>query len=192
MKTEEFLKELQLKIKQLPADEKKRILDFYQEMIEDRIENGEKEEQIIEEFGSADTLAQKILEESNSPAPPQKFQWKNLSVGVKALLIAGSPVWIIFVLTGFILYLVGWILAAVFYIVPAVFAIFAVGGVGSGIYLLFTNPSVGAIQMGIGLTSIGLTLLFYYSARAFSKKYLSFSRFLMKKLPFRKAVTVHE
>ena len=184
MNKEQFLKELEQKIRQLPAEEKDRVLEFYQEMIEDRVENGENEEQIIEEFGSLDSLAQKTLDES--PAAQKKVKERRLSGGVKALLIAGSPIWLVFVLVGFVLYLVAWVVIAVCYVAVFALALAAVVGTASSIYLMCVNFPVAAFQFGACMLCAGLGIFSFMGSLALSRQWLTFTRFLLRKSPFGK------
>jgi hypothetical protein len=72
---EQYLRRLRSLIRVLPNSEQITILDFYGEMIEDKIENGETEDQAVAELGNVNALAQKILTENpnRKPRDPQKI-----------------------------------------------------------------------------------------------------------------------
>ena len=69
----EFETELKKKISRLPADEIKRVIEYYGELFEDMAERGKSERDIIAEFGNPSDVAYKILSEydgeSNDAAP---------------------------------------------------------------------------------------------------------------------------
>lgn len=59
----EWETELRKSIHRLPADEIKRVLEYYGELFEDMIERGKSEREIINEFGNPVDVADKILSE---------------------------------------------------------------------------------------------------------------------------------
>ena len=63
MKKEQFLRDLGLRLSSLPYADKKRSLDFYSEMIDDRIEDGISEEEAVKKMGTPAFAAEKILTE---------------------------------------------------------------------------------------------------------------------------------
>lgn len=64
MSKEQYLRKLRSLIHALPAEERRKVIDFYREMIEDKMESGKTERQAVEELGDAALLAQKILAEN--------------------------------------------------------------------------------------------------------------------------------
>lgn len=69
MNQEMYLRKLKRRIKSLPDNERQTILDFYREIIQDKIENGESEVQAVAELGDVNILAQKILMENVNRKP---------------------------------------------------------------------------------------------------------------------------
>lgn len=69
MNKEKFLAALRRRLKALPADEVERILAYYREMIDDKVESGWTEEDAVKEYGSVPALAQKILSENPNRRP---------------------------------------------------------------------------------------------------------------------------
>lgn len=57
----EWESELKKKIKRLPKDEQNRVIDYYNELFEDRIEMGWQERQIIANFGTPSEVAARLL-----------------------------------------------------------------------------------------------------------------------------------
>ena len=128
MKKREFIAKLQREICGVPGREAKERLNFYSEMIEDRIEEGLSEEEAVLAIGSVTEIASQINEEfSASQKTPIKAK-KPLSGKELTLLIVGAPLWlpllIAFVAIVFSLYAVLWSLVLVLWAVELPFFIF--------------------------------------------------------------------
>lgn len=67
MNKAEFLERIKVKIISLPYGEMRRHLDYYDEMIDDRMEEGLSEEEAVASMESPETIAEQILREA-SPA----------------------------------------------------------------------------------------------------------------------------
>lgn len=77
MNKREFLAKLEKALAQLNREERKRELDYYEEMINDRIEEGMSEEEAVHRMGTVQGVAAKILSE----AAPEQMK-KKRKVGV--------------------------------------------------------------------------------------------------------------
>lgn len=66
MKKYDWDKQLRRELRSLPEDERETILDYYNEIFEDKRDRGERETEIIASFGSPYSVAEKILRESRS------------------------------------------------------------------------------------------------------------------------------
>ena len=62
MNKEKFLKELEKRLSILNEKERKDIIDEYRSTIEEKIKNGEEEENAVKDFGNIDDLVKEILE----------------------------------------------------------------------------------------------------------------------------------
>ena len=76
----EWFEKFEAELGAILGDEKERAKEYYEELFADKQEQGVSEEEIINEFGSPETAAKKILEESASNAEyaddDQKFVYK--------------------------------------------------------------------------------------------------------------------
>ena len=91
MNKHDFLQKLDLLLAGLSPKEKEEQLTFYQEMIEDRIEDGLSEEEAVQAVGSAEDIAAQILSEASVvPSKPKR----RLKGWETTLLILGSPIWL--------------------------------------------------------------------------------------------------
>ena len=68
MKKKEFLEKLQASLWAMPETDKQRSVDYYAEMIDDRMEDGLSEEEAVAAIGDLDEIVKQILNES--PRPP--------------------------------------------------------------------------------------------------------------------------
>ena len=62
-----FLNELSAALHGLPREERYRTLSYYDELIDDRVEDGQSEEEAVESLGSPEQIAREILGEEEPP-----------------------------------------------------------------------------------------------------------------------------
>lgn len=171
MSKTEFLTRLEKLLKGLSRKERETHLSYYQEMIEDAMEDGCTEEEAVARIGNPGAVAEQILSEQETPA-------KSVSTGQKILitllLILGSPLWGSLVLAVAALAL-GLALAAAMMVLCAYIVIWCVplttGAVSLSALLLavvstvgafpvfFGNAALGVLQFGVGILSAGVFIL---------------------------------
>ncbi len=96
MNKTEFLHELGIEILGLPQEDVERWLEYYTEMLEDRIEDGMSEAQAVASLGDPKAIARQILAQTpftklikNKIRPKRKLQvWEIV------LVVLGSPIWL--------------------------------------------------------------------------------------------------
>lgn len=159
----EFINKLSSHLHYLAPLERNRAIEYYSELISDKVENGMAEEDVIAEFGDIGQLANTILEENNFPPQKKKSKWDEYKVLIIVLLVLGSP--ILFGLAmgalGVLIGIAATVFSLVIALVSTCFA-FGVSGIAafiSSFTLLPTNPSAGIFQMGTGLVLIGSSVL---------------------------------
>lgn len=171
MNKTEFTRILKTKISHLPRAERKKILQYYNEMISERMEDGMTEAEAIEALGDIDELVA-----AYAPAPAQLTQRKSprLRAWHIVMLAVGSPLWISIVAALFCImlasYIVIWALVVAFY---AIFAALAVSGfacIMSSFIALFSQgfPAFAAL-MGAGCLLMGFALLWLVPCNLFAK-----------------------
>ena len=119
MNKKEFLEELEKRLQALPKEEIQERLQFYSEAIDDRVEEGETEEQAIEEIGTLDEITWEIVKKTplvtlvkEKVKPKRKMRaWEIV------LLCVSFPIWLPLLITAMVLVLVGYILVWVLVIV---------------------------------------------------------------------------
>lgn len=167
MTKNDFLNKLTEALFGLPHEEVKKSIDYYSEIIDDAVEDGEAETAVIARLGSIEDIAEKIINET----PLRKFVKEdvknyNMSLPVVLLIIISSPVWLpiltaIFAVA-FSLYISIWSIVASLF---AVFAALALSGVSALIispFLLFVRPLKAMLLFGTALMCIGLSVFMFY------------------------------
>ncbi len=159
-----FLERLQAALAGLPDAERERQLAYYEEMIDDRVEEGMSESEAIAALGPADQLAQRVLRQTPPQQRADRVRRSGIPTAVWVLLaVLLLPLWLpllglagALVLGSFAL-LFGLIVAA-----AGLVAGLGVGGVGAMIWALVSWDLSGmsvVFAIGAGLIAIGAALL---------------------------------
>lgn len=153
--------------KELPREECKNILEYYEEYFADA--GFETEADIINELGSAETLAKKIIEEHIEKYQNEGVEFtekKGLSLGwVIFIAIIGSPLWLALGCVAFALIVTVFALVISFGATGIGLLIGGVGMIIGGIALMITDVVMGIYVVGcacivcaVGLWFILLTM----------------------------------
>ena len=172
----EFLSELRARLSGVPEKELESSLDYYSEMIDDRIEDGMEEKDAVRAVGTPEEAANEALAEiplaklvKNRVRPSRRLRaWEIV------LLALGSPIWLSLLVAAVAaavsLYAALWSVIAVFYASSA-----AIGGCAlAGLFLpirYFILGRVGAalFVLGAGLFLAGLTFFAFYGSHQTAK-----------------------
>ena len=153
-----------------------RSLSFYEELIDDRIEEGMSEEEAVADVGDPREIAAQILSE----IPLSKLVKKKMKPSRRlraweiVLLAVGSPIWLALLIAAvvivFELYAVLWSLVA---------SVWAVGVALAGTFLLSIAALVllciqgsvgtGLVFLGLGVFCAGLAVFLWFGAMAATK-----------------------
>ena len=186
MNKSEFLSGLRERLAGLPEEDIQQSLDYYGEMIDDRVEEGLSEEEAVEAMGSVEEVAAQILAETSLPklvrarvrrGRPLLRAWEIV------LLILGSPVWLPLVIAALVIflaiYLVIWSVILTLYAVDFSVAVSGIAGFAGAIVLAFGGRlAQGAFLLGSGLSCAGLAVLMFFGFNIITKGVL----FLSKKM----------
>lgn len=167
MKKEMFLNNLRDRLSAYSSDETEQSIEYYSEMIDDRIEDGMNEDDVVASLGSVDDIANKIIDElSLSTLVKCKTKDKSIPTWAIVLLVISSPLWLTLLLALFSaffgIYIGIWGIAVGFW--AATFGIFA-GSLASLVSIIFfafkgsVISSLGAL--GAGILLLGLGILFF-------------------------------
>lgn len=174
MTKREFFDALSDRIRSLPKEEVNRTITYYNEILEDYMEDGMTEEEAVAKLEDVDVIAQRILH-SNEPeqppysapapygeqaVPPREKKHTGLFV---ALAIVGFPIWFPLVMAFFSV--IFSVIVSLFSIIISLIAIpvglaaGAIGGVGVSPVLFYTGQTAkGFVMLGGGLICAALSI----------------------------------
>ena len=198
MNKQEFLLALEAALCGLPKGDVSERIDFYSEIIDDKIEEGLTEEQAVATVGSIDEIAAQILAEiplSRLAKNKIKSKKRKLSALEIVLLILGSPIWLSLLVSAFSvvlsIYPTLWALIASLWVIMGALAGAGLGVIVGGIILAATGSSVaGAALVGVGLFSLGLAIFLFFGCEAATKGTAKLTRMIAYGL--KKALTRKE
>ena len=171
MNKQEFLAAVRARIDTMPAQDIRRSIDYYAEMIDDRMEDGLSEAEAVAAMGSAEEIAAQILGENlpppsppsppSPPPTPSKRSWRAWEI---ALLVLGFPLWFPLLLAGagilLSLYAVLWSVILALYAAVIGLAAGALGGIVCAPILFCTRQgAMGFLLLGGAFVLAGLTVL---------------------------------
>ena len=176
MTKKEFLSTLQDKLSNLPRKDTAERISFYEEMINDRMEEGLSEEEAIADIGTVDEIYDQFVAElplikiiTNKLTPK-----KRLSGGKIAIIASTSIVWFPLLISFFAIMLSLYaVLCSVAISVWAVFislAASAPAGIVCGIAGIFGgNICQGLMFIGLGLILAGIAIFAFYGSLYMTK-----------------------
>ena len=171
------------KLSGYPQDEVEERLNFYNEMIEDRIEEGFSEEEAVSAVGSVDEVAAQVVADIPfSKMAKEKIKPKtHLKTWEILLLVLGSPIWlslfIAVVAVIFSLYIALWSVIISLWSVFVSFIGSALGGIVSGIVIALNGHGFpGAVLIGISFVCAGLSIFTFYGCKLATKGILLASK----------------
>ncbi len=152
-----FLNRIKRGIAHLEKSDINRYSDYYEEMIDDRIEEGLSEEEAVAALGNPADIIEEILK--NTKASPKI----KLPVWQVVLIVIGSPIWGSLLIAAaaiiFSLFITVWSIIVVFYAVFACFAIGALAGILGFIGMLISSSFPQAIIfLAAGFICAGLCI----------------------------------
>lgn len=176
MRKQEFLDRLKARLSRLPKQDVDERLNFYSEMIDDRIEDGLSEEDAIAEIGTVEAVASQII--ADVPLikiAKEKIKPKRrLKVWEIVLLAVGSPIWLSLLIAAvaviFSLYVVLWsVIVSLWSVFVSVIACaFAGIAAGSG-FACFGSLVAGFAMIGAGIVCAGLSVFLFFGCKAATK-----------------------
>lgn len=174
MNKPEFLSALRERLSCLPKEDIRRTIDYYSEMIDDRMEDGMSEAQAIEAVGTIEEIVSKTLMDTSLPQLVRAKVKRPLRIWEIVLLILGSPVWLPLLAAVVVIilsvYIVLWAAVVVLYAGDISFAAGGVAGtVGSFASLLNGNYEQAALFCGAALICVGIMILLFYGSKQVTK-----------------------
>lgn len=185
MTKNDFLNKLESALSGLPHEEIKKTLDYYSEIIDDAVEDGRNETEVIAGLGSIEGIAGKIIDET----PIRKFlkedvRDSHIGVSVIVLLIVTSPVWFPILTAAFAiafsLYITLWAIVASFFAVFAVLALCGVCMLVASPFLIAVRPLKSMAAFGLAFVCAGLSVFIFYLSLWCAKVTIKFTLFIIR------------
>lgn len=187
MNKKEFLESLQNALSGLPQEEIRKTLDYYSEIIDDALEEGEDEIIVTVRLGRIEDIAEKIINETPlTVLVKDNIKKRRMSAFMIVLIILSSPVWVPLltaVLTViFTLYLSLWSIAAAIF---AIFASLALSGAVlliASVFMIFTESLKAVLSFGTALMCLGAAVFLFYIAMICVKLLIKLTVFTGRKI----------
>ena len=183
MNKNEFLATLRERLNGLPEEDIIKSIDFYGEMLDDRMEDGMSEVEAVSDLGNIEEIISQILSAVSLPKlVKEKVKPKRaLKAWEIVLLILGAPLWIpllaTVILTALAIYLSIWSVIISLYAVDLSVAICGLVFVGVAVALLFGGQFVPCgVVFGAGLVCMGLAILLFFAFNLVTKGILWVSK----------------
>ncbi len=172
----EFFERLKKGLTGLPENEIEERLNFYSEMIDDRIDEGVTEEEAVSQIGSIDDIISQIVSETPlSDLVKEKVKPKRaLRAWEIVLLVLGAPVWLSLLLALFsvifALYITIWSLLVSLWAVGASIVASTVALFVAAVALIISGNMLASVAMvGAGLVLAGLSIFFFFGCKVATK-----------------------
>lgn len=186
MNKKQFLEAIRSRIKGLSESDIEKSLDYYSEMIDDRMEDGMTEEEAVAELGTVDEIVAQIL--NDIPLPKLVKEKVKPSRTLRAweviLIVLGFPVWfpiLIAVFSVFLsVYIALWSIDFALYAIDFAVLISGIGCLVASILLIVLgNPTQGLLIFGSGLVCIGMSILMFLLFNLITVGFLKLSKLFL-------------
>ncbi len=172
----QFLMSLHNKLSRLPQNEIEERLNFYSEMIEDRIEEGIPEAEAVAQIGTVDKIAEQIVADIPlTKIAKEKIKPKRrIKAWEIVLLILGSPLWLSVLIAIFAVIFSFYV--SLWAVIISLWASFvaiiggAFGGIMGGIVLcIYKNALTGVALISAGLVCAGISIFLFFGCKVATK-----------------------
>ena len=176
MNKEEFLSELENRLSGMSPEESAGRVSFYREVIDDRIEDGVSEEEVIAQIGPVDMVVEQIMSEIplSRLVKDKVTPKKGLSTWQIVLLAVTFPVWLPLAIACaaviLALYITAWVVVIALYVVNVALVLGAVASLIAGVALFIAGePAKGGLAFGAALVCAGISVLWFLGCVWISK-----------------------
>ena len=181
MTKNEFLSSLRSKLQGLPPADIDERVSFYEEMIDDRIDEGESEESAVAEIGNVDDIVMDIAKDTPLvKLVKEKIKPKRrIKAWEIVLLAAGFPLWlplaIVALVLIFVFILLVWVMVIVTYSIEIAFAGSSIAGAIT-FAAYFMHGELNWTALGASVMCAGAAFLFVYACIGATKGSVNLSK----------------
>lgn len=191
-----FLEELRIKLSHLPSSEVEKVISFYSESLQDKIEDGMSEEDAVKSFGPTDDIVKAIEDEiplttivrDKVASKTKKGDGsKSNKLLIFVIIVLTFPIWV--TILGLLFGLVVACLAIIFTIPVVIGTLYAslfpiaLFGIFLGVIRMLTlSFATGLGYLGVGFVSLGLIFILFKPMVYLAKKLVQLILYPFKKL----------
>lgn len=193
MNKKQFLIELASALDGLPEEDVEKSLEYYSEMIDDRVEEGLSEEEAVANLGSIDEIRNRIIKDTPlTKIVKKRVKPKRALTGLEiTLIIVGFPIWFPLLIAAasviLALYVSLWSVIISLYAVEVSLMASAFGGIiASMALLIFRHTAAGLFLLGCSLACAGIGLLWVFVCKWSTTGLIWLTRVFIKSLFMRK------
>ena len=167
MNKKEFFALFRQELSGLPKDDLEERVAFYEEIINDKMDEGKTEEQAIAELDSVQTIVEQIASETSLvKLVKEKYKPKRSLRGWEiTMLILGFPLWLPLLITGLVLVFVFYVLT---WLITIVAGAVEVSLASAGVYSIICffgsiiDGNADLMLLGMGIGGMGAAILFIF------------------------------
>ncbi|GAB6992262.1 DUF1700 domain-containing protein [Paenibacillus pini] len=186
-----FLSELATKLNTLPQNEITKSLDFYSEIIDDRMDEGMNEEDAVMGLGRIDDIASEIILDSTPliklivPVSGNQLSKSNI-----ALICLASPLLITLFAVIFVFYACVWLIVLTLFLIELSFMVAGIAGVVASVIHFSEDIPLSLLMFFGGLISVSVGIVTFRPIKLISKKLMGLAIWFTRKvkLKFKKEV----
>ncbi len=187
MSRKAFLEALKKGMAGLPQEDIDKSIDFYSEMIDERMEEGFTEEEAITAIGTVQEIVFQILSETSltklvKAKVNRNHAWKTWEI---ILLVLGSPLWLPLIMAAILVvlavYIVIWSVIVTLYALFFSCALTGITGVlASFVHFIVGDVPVAVLFVGMGLICAGVSILLLFGFNQITKGVIYLSRLIWR------------
>jgi len=166
MNKENYLESIRKKLSGLPQSDIDHWIEYYSEMIDDRLEDNMTEAEAIEAIGTPEEVSEQILLETPFPKliKAKVTPSRSLNAWEIVLLVLGAPLWISLLIAAFAVvlsvYITIWAVVITLYAADFTIAVGALAGILASVVLIVTGQFAPALVfLGAGVLCFGISAL---------------------------------
>ena len=189
MNKQEFLERLRIALNGLPSEEIEQRLSFFDEMLDDRIEEGMSEQEAVKSVGSIEKIVIDIVDDIPlTKLAKERIKFKRRLKAWEITLIAlGFPIWFSLLVALFAvvisLYAVLWCVIICLWAVFVSLVACALGGIFAGVlFAVKGNLPTGIAVFAASLVCAGISIFMLFASKAATKGLLILTKRLVLKL----------
>lgn len=184
----EFLNNLSAQISMYPSEETNKSLDYYAEIIEDRIEDGMTEEEAVASLGFVEEIAEQIKCELPFSTivkykAKEKTNGGRVPVWAIILIVLGSPIWIAIGAVVLSVYIVLWTMNLALWMMDLGLAMGGASCIVSALVMIIKGSFASvAVYFGVALILVGISIIVFLGCLYISKGLIAGSVWFVKQI----------